>query len=269
MVNLLITSPEGYAQRLVRAFEAPCAMSHFQLVSRPMIQTLTAIDTPLCHDFFLHLDDYDYVVFSSRKAIEAFALGLEKTGIQVPGSLRLCAIGKDNELLQERLHLQPDFISEEPSPMGIVRHLEQLPETNGKRIAVLAPEVVGMEEPRIVPDFIRGLENIGMVVSRINVYQTKAASAALLAQIAEELLRGTYDAVVFTSGTEIKVFQRLVSEGMVTADLWKRLTVICYGPYTAQCAAQYGVSVDFTSSSFGSFQGLAEQIRIFYKQDKN
>ena len=263
MIHLLLTSPEGYARRLMKALADSPGTDRFRGVSRPMIQTDIHITSPDFRAFMHHLADFDYVAFSSRKAIEAFATALHEEQLTLPEGLQLCAIGKDNEMLREALHVEPAFVAEEPSPMGIVRHLETL-SSAGLRIAVLAPEVIGMEEPPIVPDFVRGLAGIGMQPVRINAYRTQAASAEVLQDTARQIQQGAYDAVVFTSGTEIKVFLQMLPQGMDLSDFMQHLTVICYGPYTARCAAQYGLPVDFTSPAFGSFEELVGQIAKYY-----
>ncbi len=261
-IKILLTSPAGYADRLIKAFKNTDKDMCFYPVSKPFIRTDIHIESDTFTTFIQHLDDYDYIAFSSRKSIEAFAQGLQQKNIILPTQLGLCAIGKDNELLQERLHVNPTFISEEPSPMGIVHHLQHLP-VKGKRIAVLAPEVIGMEEPPIVPDFIHALGEIGMQPVRITAYHTSAAPVQELHAIAEQIEQKEYDAIVFTSGAEIKVFQQLAP--LRIEDFTRKLTIICYGPYTASCAAQYGVKVDFTSPAFGSFQELVGQIHNFYQ----
>ena len=268
MTKLLLTSPAGYAQRLLKAFSECSDATQFHPVSCPMIETDVSIDSADSIRFFHQLDEYDYIAFSSRKSIEAFALGLQKEGIRIPASLRLCAIGKDNEMLRESLHTEPAFVSAEPSPMGIVRHLEQL-SIDGMRIGVLAPQVIGMEEPPIVPDFINGLKAIGMQPSRINVYHTKSASKEVLSETARHITEKTYDGVVFTSGTEIKVFLQMVPSQLTIDEFVKDLTVICYGPYTARCAADYGLKVDFTSPAFGSFQQLVTEISHYYSNSSD
>ena len=206
---------------MIRAFEAEEGMAHFHVVSCPMIVTTIVRDEAFWLDFMVHLEEYDYVAFSRRKAIEAFAEAWKLRGGALPSSVGWCAIGKDNEMLRERLQVEPAFIVAEPSPMGIVKHLEGCPSSRGRRIAVLAPQVVGMAEPPIVPDFIRGLENIGMKPSRFNVYQTQAADGETLDLTARRIQEKVYAAVVFTSGTEIKVFLQMVPKGVSTAEFMK------------------------------------------------
>ena len=263
MIHLLLTSPAGYARRLERAFAERDFADTYQLVSTPMIRTDIDVASDAFRNFVHHLKDYDYIAFCSRKAIEALAAGLLQEQVSLPETLQLCAIGKDNEMVREALHVDPAFIAEEPSPWGIVRHLEGCP-VAGKRIAVLAPQVVGLEEPPIVPDFVDGLRQTGMQPVRITAYRTEAAAPAVLQETARQILCDTYDAVVFTSGTEIKVFLQMVPQGMAFTDFLQHIRVICYGPYTARCARRYGVPVDFTSPAFGSFQELVGQLHAYY-----
>ena len=264
-MNLLLTSPKGYSERLIKAFEELKENRFFHPVAVPMIQTEIYIESADFIYFMHHLDQYDYIAFSSRKSIEAFALALQKEQVSLPDQTQLCAIGKDNECILDNLNKQPAFISTEPSPMGIVKHLQHLPETRGKKIAVLAPEVVGMKEPHIVPDFIEGLQHIGMEVERITAYRTKAVSKEILSETYQKIVDQDYAAVIFTSGTEIKVFLQMVPEGVSIEEFTRHLTIICYGPYTASCAEAYGMKVSFTSKRFGSFQELVEQIHSYYR----
>lgn len=263
-INILVTSPKGYAARLVKAFEESAQNAIFHPVSVPMIHTEVYTDSDDFQYLMRHLNEFDYLAFCSRKAIEAFTIGLNETGTSLPTSIKLCAIGKDNEFLVESLHTEPAFISTEPSPRGIINHLKGITESVGKRIGVLAPQVIGMEEPTIVPDFINGLKDIGMNPTRITAYQTKAADTALLEETIQQILTHQFDAVIFTSGTEIKVFLQMVPAGMSAAEFVKGLSILCYGPYTASCAISYGLKVDFTSKAFGSFQELVQQLSSYY-----
>ena len=259
MKRLLITSPQGYAERLLKAFGSGNRDGEFEVTSIPMIQTVIHTSEEFVR-FISKLTDYDYVAFSSRKAIEALAAYVEAQGIELTSQVKWCAIGKDNEALSTLLHVEPAFIAEEPSPMGIVHELAAIDGIAGRRIAVLAPKVVGMEEPHIVPDFIACLERIGMQVDRITAYHTLAASSHDLQHARCMMEQGQIDAIVFTSGTEIQMLLRTLPQGMDANTFLKDINIICYGPYTASCAQKLGLKVDFTSPRFGSFQQLVEEM---------
>ena len=110
-VRLLLTAPADYSSRLLKAFEETGG-GKFDSISRPMIHTDIDLDSFEFKSFLQRLPDFDYVAFSSRKAIEAFAAGLSREHLSLPETLRLCAIGKDNELIGELLHVPPAFVAE-------------------------------------------------------------------------------------------------------------------------------------------------------------
>ena len=224
MRNLLITSPAGYARRFLNAYAELGDQVQCKPVSVPMIETDIYTESADFKAFIQSLEKYDYVAFSSRKAIEAFATYIEQYHLTLPSHLNYCAIGKDNELLEIGLHVRPAFISREPSPKGIVSELALIENISNKSIAVLAPQVIGMEEPNIVPDFIEGLLQIGMEVTRVTAYQTKAVSTEVLAATREKIQSGEISGVVFTSGTEIKVFLRMLPQDTSVNEFLKEIT---------------------------------------------
>ena len=265
MKNLLITSPAGYAQRFLNAYaELGCGVQ-CKPISVPMIQTDIYTDSEDFRTFIRDWETFDYVAFSSRKAIEAFAEFVVQHGLVIPFQLKCCAIGKDNELLESALHVRPVFISREPSPKGIVNELAEINDIVGRKIAVLAPQVIGMEEPNVVPDFIQGLQDIGMDVARVTAYQTRAVSADILKKTKERILQGELSGIVFTSGTEIKVFLRMIPQDTSVDEFLQDITIICYGPYTAAYAKRLGIKVDYTSTSFGSFNDFVKKIEEFFQ----
>ena len=251
--------------------------------SVPMVETELYLEAPEFKRLMAHLEDWDYIAFASQRAIEAFAIALEERAMaqeaqaSVYGvsasevvrswrmnerirNIRFCAIGQDNDRMLQRLGIQPAFIAEEPSPIGIVHHLQHQPEVKGKRIAVLAPEVIGLGEPDIVSHFLETLSVIGMKAERITAYRTRVCSEERRTETQRKLMDGYYDGVLFTSGTEIQVFLKMVPEGMSTEVFLEGTQVLCYGPYTANVAEKLGVAVDFTSTRYGSFQELVKEL---------
>lgn len=260
-VKVLIPSPAAYATRLEKALvEVSDSAVIFKPVCLPMITTTTAIDTETFNTFFAQLAEYDYVVFCSRRAIDAYAAKLSKQGLKVPSSVGHIAIGSDNDWLTSRLGIQPAFIAEESSPMGIVRALRQMPGISGKRIAVLAPEVVGMPEPEVVPTFVDSLKAIGMRTDRIHAYTTTVADEATRKSLLELLKAKAVDCITFTSGTEATVLQSIIADEGVLGDV----QVVCFGPYTAAHVKARGLEVSFVSPEFHSFQAFARHLHQFF-----
>lgn len=250
-IPVLVTAPEGYAQRLVEALKA-CNDSAFSFepISIPLICT-----TP-CEEIAQivnQVQDFNYMVFTSRKAISVLSDHLRGKGIS-PNSIqwpKACAIGKDNEALKQ-LGISPAFISSEPSLKGIADELAR--QTSPLRIAVLGPRVENLIEPDTVPNFIKALNAIEADVTYITAYITHHANELALHE-AESLLRNKIQWVAFTSATEAQVFKRLKYNTTPS--------VACFGPYTAHCVRQEGLEVSFISPDYSSFSAFAKHLKIF------
>ena len=260
--SVLITAPAGYAERFRDVFEADGLVP----VSVPMIETVIP-EKPACVDSLLmQIDAYDFVAFSSRKAIESFALALDRQAIDPAAfaSVGFCAIGKDAEYMQERLGLENAVQPDEPSPSGIAKALSRQPDIAGKRIAVLVPKVEKLKEPDVVPDFIRQLQDLELQVTRIDAYTTRPASPAAL-QTANQLIEsGAVSCIAFTSSAEILVLlQNLQDRSRLDA-----LTIACFGPYTAAFAEKQGLNVSIVARDFSSFSGFIHEIEQFYKSSQ-
>ena len=263
-IRILIPSPLAYGERLEHALaEASDSDVCFIPIRLPMIKTTAVDDSPAFADFVSHTVDYDYVVFCSRKAIDAYASQLGKRGLTASESIGYLAIGKDNEWMTRQIGRQPAFVSDEASPAGIVAALRQMPGIAGKRIAVLAPEVRGIIEPNVVPVFIRELSEIGTYPVRIPAYITSAADDTTRQQLKEMIRDGQIDCIAFTSGTEATV----VKETVGNMSIPDKTDIACFGPYTARHVRECGMSVSFVSPEFKSFELFAKHLKAYYSSN--
>lgn len=114
---------------------------------------------------------FDYIAFTSRNGIEAFlrraaALGLAD---DLSGLLRgctVCALGNDAKML-EQAGIDVGLLPTVSSPKGIIDELTDRGEAGlGRAILVPVPEVTGVPEPPVVPNFVAGLNKLGMTVHR-------------------------------------------------------------------------------------------------------
>ncbi len=252
--KVLFTTPEGYAQRLQDALDEVGVTP----VSLPLIETIIQENNPGLEAFITNPKDIDWIAFSSRKAIEAFAQHKERLKVpnEVFKNIKFCAIGKDAEYMRSLLGIRPNIIPKEPSPAGIVEALKSLPDISGKRIIVLAPEVEGIKEPNVVPDFIDQLSNLGMEVQGIHVYTTRPTVISKKKEWLDAILNGEYDVIAFTSTAEVEAFLLLTAGHQIPLSQ----TFACFGPYTASNARNMGLKIEIIASDFSSFKGFAKEI---------
>lgn len=114
---------------------------------------------------------FAYIAFTSRNGIEAFlrraaVLGLDS---DLSGLLRgctVCALGNDAKML-EQSGIEVGLLPTVSSPTGMIEELAARGEAGrGRTILVPVPEVTGVPEPPVVPNFVAGLNKLGMSVHR-------------------------------------------------------------------------------------------------------
>ena len=252
IINVLITSPEGYSKRFKDVFSE----SPLNPIAIPMIETVIPENMPEVDRLFMNLHRYEYIAFSSRKAIESFYRMMQnKRNISLSG-IKFCAIGKDTEYMVEKLGVQPAVHPDEPSPMGIAGKLNEDKSIKGKTIAALVPLVEGIEEPDVVPDFLAKLNNIGMNVTRVNAYITRPVDKAQIERAVELITSKEVQCIAFTSSAEVEI----LLQNMGDKNLLESITIACFGPYTAAYARKKNLKVSIVAQDFSSFAGFLRVI---------
>jgi uroporphyrinogen-III synthase len=185
------------------------------------------------------LNEYNWVAFSSESGIEAFANRCLVKGLN-PASLcntKMAAM-KNDGLLLERLGFRLDLKPEASTPEAITAELASR-RINRGRILLPVPEVEGIPEPRIIPDWIAGLQEIGMKPHRVPAYQTAAVTSGLDMQL-DLLRRGEVDVIAFTSTAEITSLLSLIDNDI---DLLNKHIIACNGPGNTRAARELGLKV--------------------------
>lgn len=261
--RVLFTTPNGYAQRMVAALEEIDVFP----VSLPLIETVNTEDKTQLKSLFNNPDKYQWIAFSSRKAIEVFAQQLKEMSYSMDyfKQTQFCAIGKDAEHLYNLTGITPSIIPHEPSPVGIVQALAEITDIKGQKIAVLAPRIENLTEPNVVPDFLFKLDSIGLEVTKIEAYITRSCSLANKRTIVKEILDGEYDIIAFTSSAEVEAFLNLMKGNKIP----DTQIFACFGPYTAANAEKMGIKVSIVSDDFSSFNGFAKAMKQALNQSPN
>jgi len=261
-LNILVTAPIIYNSRLSSIIDGIDNGTRYKAIKFPMIDTEliennTAIDTIL-----LHLDHFSWIALTSRNAIKAYfqrakELGIKKANLK---NCYYCAIGKDQEYLKS-FGINNILTNREPSPQGIVNALRTIPHTN-QNIAVLCPQVIGLAEPDIVPNFLDSLRSIGFNVSKIHAYITSIHRSKSTEDIVNKIKTGEIDLIAFTSSAEIEGLLSIIHHDK---SMLKNINIACFGPYTKNNAIRLGLHPCLTASNFSSFNKYVEAINNFYK----
>lgn len=83
-----------------------------------------------------------------------------------------------------------------------------------------------MPEPDVVPNFIAGLQKLGMQVTRVPSYQTAGLDKNIYAVELDLLRQGMIDVIAFSSTVEIESFLTMVNSKFD----YQHSVIACFGP---------------------------------------
>ncbi|PUZ71325.1 hypothetical protein GQ55_2G305100 [Panicum hallii var. hallii] len=229
------------------------------------------------------LDPFAAIAFTSRSGISAFARALPSSHHPLSGSgasalpFTVAALGSDADLLDRAFlsRLCGDagtrvavLVPDVATPAGLV---EALGPGSGRRVLCPVPDVVGLREPPVVPDFLAGLEAAGWVAVRAPAYTTCWAGPGCAGPLVGPDAAAP-DAVVFTSTAEVEgLLKGLDAAGWSWVRLrarWPGMVVAAHGPVTADGARRLGVEVDVVSARFSSFHGIVDALVTAFSPEK-
>lgn len=207
------------------------------VVERAAIEIVPPSDTAALDRALAELDSYDWVVFTSRHAVDAVATRVHT----FPSSTRRMVIGPQTLAALERYGLGPAVTP----PRAIASAIpDALGDVRGKRILLPRSDLARPELPAV-------LREHGALVDEVIAYRTVAGAGA--EAIVSALALGDADAVTFSSGSAV---QAVVSAGGARLpEVWRsraRPRVVCIGPVTAAAAAAADLPVDAVAEQHDS-----------------
>jgi uroporphyrinogen-III synthase len=257
--HILFTTPRPYAGNLGKLLLERGA----RIIWMPTIEIWPMSDYSALDDAIAHLSRYTWVVFTSTNGIEAFFTRLHARGLNIDilNNIKTAALGPDAVALQKR-GVKVDLIPAEFSPRGIVNDLAQRNIKDG-RILLPVPQVIGVQEPFVVPELIEQLVNLGIKVDRVPAYETVAITSGLLLE-KTLLTNGDVEMVIFTSSAEIFSLLSLLGE---RREVLEEIPIACLGQFTGKTAIEVGLKVTVIPEKY-TFINLVESIEKYYRQSQ-
>lgn len=241
--RVLVTRPRAQAAELVDRLTALGA----DPVEAPMIRIEPPEDAePLARAVATAADAFDWIVFSSANAVDAFmTMLLDGTrDVRALKGPRLCAVGTGTADALAKYGIKVDLLPREFRAESIMAAMAEHGSLKGAR--VLLPRAdIGRE---VIGDDLRGA---GAVVTEVTAYRTVLQDSQRDddPDVYKMLLEGRLDVVTFTSPSSVRNFARVYGADQV-ADLLKNTVVAVIGPVTADAATQLGIPVTIQPISY-------------------
>jgi len=248
---VLVTRPAAASRDLARRIETLGA----RLTLRPTIAFEPPSDPSAYRRAIERVDRYDLIVFTSATGVRRFVEELPSRG-QKPTGLRsrIAAIGPGTARALREFGLTPDRVATDSRSEGLVAALrEDL--VAGAHVLCVRPESGGA----LLPEALR---KQGAVVDSPAFYRTVEAREA--AEIAADIARGEYDAIVFTSPSSLACLLASGRAGVVSLRLGLGLAkLVTIGPVTAAAVEAAGFSVAAVAHSPSAEGIVSALLRAF------
>ncbi len=241
--RVLLTTPRNYAG----LFCKPLAERGARMVLLPTIEIWPLPDYSEMDRAIREIETCDWVVFSSQNGIEAFFDRLAAAGktIKDLGGVRLAAFKRD-AVPAASAGVSFDLIPPRSTLDGFIAEFTRRGVTNGRALVPM-PEIRGMPEPRVIPDFIDGLNALGFEVQRVPAYQTNRVTDRKSCAPEIGLLQGgVIDVILCTSNAEIGNLLGLLADGRRVIS---GCVLACLSHAEARSATELGLTVDVITES--------------------
>jgi len=240
--RVLVTRPREQAAELVDQLTALGA----DAIEAPLIRIAPVDDFGPLRDAAATPDAFDWIVFTSVNAVDAFMKALLEgdRDVRMLKGPRLCAVGAGTAEKLAQYAIKVDLVPGEFRAEAVVAALMAAGPVDGVR--VLLPRAdIGRE---VVADQLR---QAGAVVTDVVAYRT------ILDDTPREgdpdvyglLLEGRIDVVTFASPSAVRGFVKIYG-AEPAADLLKNTVVGVIGPVTADVARQLGIPVTIQPSTY-------------------
>lgn len=257
--TILVTAPSNYAYRFANIIEEAGGKA----ILFPTIETILNPNTKAIDSIWQHAESIDWLVLPSRKAMDAFFDRIDSTSLNSISKLRFCAIGNDINYLKEKYNTIAAIEPKESGPNGIVEELGKQANIQGQNIVVIAPLVIGVEEPNVIPNFIRDLKRLKANVTKAEGYITQLSDSLDYLNEIELLKNGKIDIIAFTSTAEIEALIKLTSLELIDKQI-----VACFGPYTGNNAKEFGLNPEYIGQKYSSFEDFVSGITEYLLNQK-
>ncbi|HET6958642.1 MAG TPA: uroporphyrinogen-III C-methyltransferase [Vicinamibacterales bacterium] len=255
--RILVTRPKDQSAELIERLEAMGA----DAIEAPMIRIMPPEDYGPLDEVAARASDFDWIVFSSVNAADAF-MGRLLAGpkdLRALGGVRLCGVGPATADRLAAYGLKVDLTPPEYRAESILRTLSENGDLRGKKI-LLPHADIGREL------LTEELRKKGADVTEVVAYRTVAVDADREGEpdVYRMLLERSIDVVTFTSASAVRNFVRVVG-AEPAPDLLGTTVVACIGPVTAEAASQSNIKTTIQPSTY-TVPALVDAIAKYFER---
>lgn len=244
--SVISTQPAERAAELQKALKN----SGLEFYNIPMIRTQTVPVTPEIRETFNQMENFDYLIFTSRNGVRAFFSLWQKTGKEFPQRIKTAVIGKGTALELEKIFARPNFIQPGNTSRDFVSYL--------KKNVLRGSENILLALGNLAPGFLqRELSDIA-TVQRINVYHTLPVEN-YDNTVMQQVLSNHYGLLVFSSPSAFNRFYEICQKEKSEVPL----RIVSIGETTTRAILKITQAFVLTAKVPGT-EGLLNEIKKYF-----
>jgi uroporphyrinogen-III synthase len=237
--RVLVTRPRAQAAELIQLLAAAGA----DVVVAPTIRIAPPEDPQPLREAAAMPSRFDWVVFSSANAVDAYLDAVDAAGATPASTTRIAVVGSKTAA---RAHARGLEVAVTPPEFTAEHLVDALGPTTLRGARVLVPRAdIGRD---VLPQRLRAA---GALVTEVIAYRTLAEEHAGPLP--------TVDAVLFSSGSSVRNFV-----AMYGADPLGSAVVAVIGPVTAAAASDLGIRVDVQPATYTT-AAMVEALERYFK----
>lgn len=242
--KVLVTRSKEQAEK----FSKKINKTGLEAIELPMIEIHDNLNTKLASQMYDNIEEYNWIVFTSKNAVNIFIKGLMqyKGDIRRLSRARICTVGAATKKALEKYYLRAEFTPPEFKAEQLALDLIEKVKC-GERVLVPASNLAG--------DIIEStLEQIGAKVEVIPIYDVN-----MVIYEQEKFLENlnNVDIITFTSPSCVNAFMKNIEVNEVPLVYFENKEIICIGPVTAKALKAYGI-INFKYPEKYTEEGLME-----------
>ncbi|MCF6092669.1 uroporphyrinogen-III synthase [Microaerobacter geothermalis] len=218
----------------------------------PLIQVIPPKDTVALDLAIYHLEQFDWVIFTSVNGVRFFLNRLEKLSfdIQVLSRINIAAVGPKTADVLRKNKLEVHWVPTTYQAEGFLQEMEDYLKPGQK---VLLPRANIAR--KLLPEELR---RRGVQVTEVDVYETVIADS-LKDELVDLLKKKQVHIITFASSSAVQNFCTILEEEKLE-ELISGIKIVCIGPITANTAKELSLPVDAVAKP-STMEGLLDAIK--------
>jgi uroporphyrinogen III methyltransferase/synthase len=252
--RVLVTRSREQSGEIVELLEAHGA----EAIEAPLINIVPPDDYGPLDEACEHAGSYDWIIFTSANAANAFMerLLMGPRDVRALADAKLCAVGPGTTARLTRFGLKVDLIPDDHSADGVAAALKATGSMKDKR--VLFPKADIARDT--LPEELRAA---GAQMTEVIAYRTITAESDAHLGIYRQLLDRQIDAVTFSSASAVRAFVSIYGADQAV-DLLGHTIVATIGPVTSDAALRYGITPQITPET-STIPALVERLVTHFR----